>query len=342
MDYRSLGRSGFKVAPMALGTFNFGGPTDEETSIRIMLRALEAGINLFDIANSYNEGRSETFAGEAIRQWGRRDDVVVATKVHFPVGSGPNDSGNSRHHIIRECDRSLARMGLDHIDLLQLHRPDFSVPAEETFRALDDLVTSGKVRYIGTSSFPAWKLMEAVALTDRRGWVRPVVEQPPYNLLDRRVENEMVPLCLAHGLSLVPYAPLAQGVLAGRYTSKDNLPKDSRAVTRGGVYSDRVTNSGIAIGAEVARLAAETGASAGQLAMAWVRDQPAVAAPLFGPRTMEQLEHMLPVLDMAFPPDLLAKFDALVPPGSAVTNFHNGARWMKQVLDVPLPTRAEE
>ena len=231
-------------------------------------------------------------------------------------------------------------MKIDHIDLLHLHRPDFTIPADETFRALDDLVTSGKVRYIGTSSFPAWKVMEAVALADRRGWARPVVEQPPYNLLDRRVENELVPLCLAHGMSLVPYAPLAQGVLAGRYTSKADLPQDSRAVTRGGVYSDRVNEPGIAVGVEVARLAAETGFSAGQLAMAWVRDQPAVAAPLFGPRTMDQLDHMLPVLDMGFPPELRAEFDALVPPGSAVTNFHNGARWMKQVLDVPLPTGA--
>ncbi|MBW8638704.1 aldo/keto reductase [Hoeflea sp. WL0058] len=338
MDYRSLGRSGFKVAPLALGTFNFGGPTDEKMSIKIMLRALEAGINLFDIANSYNEGRSEEFAGKAIAQWGRRDDVVLATKVHYPVGEGPNDSGNSRYHIIRECERSLVRMKIDHIDLLQLHRPDFNIPADETFRALDDLVTAGKVRYVGTSSFPAWKVMEAVALTDQRGWVRPIVEQPPYNLLDRRVENELVPLCLAYGLSLIPYAPLAQGVLAGRYTSKADLPEDSRAVTRGGVYSDRITDRGIAVGVEVARLAAEAGVSAGQLAMAWVRDQPAVAAPLFGPRTMDQLDQMLPVLDLTFPRELIPAFDALVPPGSAVTNFHNGARWLKQVLHVPLPS----
>nr|WP_258571183.1 aldo/keto reductase [Flavimaribacter sediminis] len=323
---------------MALGTFNFGGPTDEKMSIKIMLRALEAGINLFDIANSYNEGRSEEFAGKAIAQWGRRDDVVLATKVHYPVGEGPNDSGNSRYHIIRECERSLVRMKIDHIDLLQLHRPDFNIPADETFRALDDLVTAGKVRYVGTSSFPAWKVMEAVALTDQRGWVRPIVEQPPYNLLDRRVENELVPLCLAYGLSLIPYAPLAQGVLAGRYTSKADLPEDSRAVTRGGVYSDRITDRGIAVGVEVARLAAEAGVSAGQLAMAWVRDQPAVAAPLFGPRTMDQLDQMLPVLDLTFPRELIPAFDALVPPGSAVTNFHNGARWLKQVLHVPLPS----
>ena len=339
MEYRSIGRSGFKVAPLALGTFNFGGPTDEETSIRIMLRALEAGINLFDVANSYNEGRSEEYVGKALEQWGARDDVVVATKVHFPVGDGPNDRGNSRYHIIRECERSLARMKVDHIDLLQLHRPDFTIPADESLRALDDLVSAGKVRYVGTSSFPAWKVMEAVAIADRRGWARPIVEQSPYNLLDRRVENELVPLCLAQGLSLIPYAPLAQGVLAGRYTSKADLPADSRAVTRGGVYSDRVNDRGIAVGVEISRLAGESGFSAGQLAMAWVRDQPAVAAPLFGPRTMDQLEHMLPVLDMAFPQDLLAEFDQLVPPGSAVTNFNNGASWLKQVVDVPRPRK---
>lgn len=342
MEYRSLGRSGFNVSPLALGTFNFGGPTDAETSTKIMLAAFEAGINLLDVANSYNEGRSEEYVGKAVAEWGRRDEIVIATKVHFPVGPGPNDSGNSRYHIIRECERSLTRMQVEHIDLLQLHRPDFTIPAEESFRALDDLVTSGKVRYVGTSSFPAWKIMEALGIADRRGWARPVVEQPPYNLLDRRVENELVPLCLAQGMSLVPYAPLAQGVLAGRYTSKSDLPPDSRAVTRGGVYSDRVNDRGIAVGIEVARLAAEVGFSAGQLAMAWVRDQPAVAAPLFGPRTMEQLEHMLPVLEKAFPSELLPEFDALVPPGSAVTNFHNGARWMKQVLDVPPPRGLNE
>lgn len=338
MQYRSLGRSGLMVSPIALGTFNFGGPTDEAVSLQIIARAIDAGINFFDVANSYNEGRSEEYLGKAIRASGKRDDLIIATKVHFPVGDGPNDRGNSRHHILRECDRSLKRMGVDYIDLLQLHRPDFDIPAEESLSALDDLVRQGKVRHIGTSTHPAWKVMEAVAISDHRGWARPVVEQPPYNLLDRRVENELVPLCLDKGLSLIPYAPLAQGVLAGRYKSKADLPADSRAVTRGGAYLDRVNDRGIAVGQAVSDLARDFGIPANQLAMAWVKDRPAVAAPLFGPRTMEQLEDMLPVLELTFPEELEKPFDKLVPPGSAVTNFHNGCRWMKQVLNVGLPS----
>lgn len=337
MNYRSLGRSGLMVSPLALGTFNFGGPTDEDTSVRIIARAIDAGINLFDVANSYNEGRSEAYLGRALRESGRRDDLIVNTKVHFPVGPGPNDRGNSRHHIIRECERSLKRMGLDHIDMLQLHRPDFDIPAEETLSALNDLVRQGKVRYIGTSTHPAWKVYEAISIAERRGWARPIAEQPPYNLLDRRVENELVPLCLAEGLSLLPYAPLAQGVLAGRYGSKAAPPADSRAITRGGTYADRVNEAGIAVGRKVAELAEREGLAGSHLALAWVKDRPGVAAPLFGPRTLEQLEDMLPVLELDFPAHLEAEFDALVPPGSAVTNFHNGCRWMKQVLDVEVP-----
>lgn len=337
MEYRSLGRSGMMVSPMAIGTFNFGGPTGAADAMPIIRRSLEAGINFFDVANSYNEGRSEEILGEAIRNFANRDDVVIATKVHYPVGEGPNDRGNSRLHVIRECERSLKRMGVDHIDLYQLHRPDFDIPAEETLSALDDLVRQGKVRYVGSSTHPAWKVMEAVGISKQRGWARFVAEQPPYNLLDRRVENELVPLCLAHGIGLVPYAPLAQGVLAGRYTSKKDLPSDSRAVVRGGAYADRVNDRGIAVGVRMAALAEQAGVRPSQLAMSWIKDRPAVAAPIFGPRTLEQLEDVLPVLEMAFPSDLEQEFDALVPPGSAVTNFHNGCRWMKQKLDFETP-----
>jgi aryl-alcohol dehydrogenase-like predicted oxidoreductase len=339
MQYRSLGRTGMMVSPLAIGTFNFGGPTPGDDPIAIMRRALEVGINFFDVANSYNEGRSEEMLGRAIAEFADRDQVVIATKVHYPVGAGPNDRGNSRLHIIRECERSLKRMKLDHIDLYQIHRPDFDIPAEETLSALDDLVRQGKVRYIGSSTHPAWKVMEAVGISKARGWARYVAEQPPYNLLDRRVENELVPMCLSHGIGLIPYAPLAQGVLAGRYTSKSDLPSDSRAVVRGGAYADRVNDKGIAVGVEVARLAIDAGITPAQLAMAWVKDRPAVVAPIFGPRTLAQLEDVMPVLDLNFPDELEPVFDQLVPPGSAVTNFHNGCRWMKQRLDFAMAGR---
>lgn len=335
MQYRSLGRTGMMVSPMAIGTFNFGGPVPGDDPMAIMRRALEAGINFFDVANSYNEGRSEELLGCVLAEFADRDQVVVATKVHYPVGTGPNDRGNSRLHIIRECERSLKRMRIDHIDLYQIHRPDFDIPAEETLSALDDLVRQGKVRYIGSSTHPAWKVMEAIGISEARGWARFISEQPPYKLLDRRVENELVPMCLAHGIGLIPYAPLAQGVLAGRYTSKKNLPADSRAVMRGGVFADRVDDQGIAVGVRVAALAQEAGVSPAQLAMAWVKDRPAVVAPIFGPRTLDQLEDLLPVLGMDFPAELEAVFDHLVPPGSAVTDFHNGCRWMKQKLGFP-------
>ena len=334
MEYRPLGRSGIKVAPLALGTFNFGGPTNQGDSVRIIARAIDAGINLFDVANSYNEGRSEAILGRAIKEHANRDDILLATKVHYPVGTGPNDSGNSRLHIMRECDRSLKRLGVEYIDLYQLHRPDFEIGEEEALSALNDLVQQGKVRYIGTSTHPSWKVMEGLGISERRGWARYIVEQPPYNLLDRRVENELVPLCLKHGMSLIPYAPLAQGVLAGRYTSKADLPSDSRAVVRGGAYADRVNDRGISVGIRLSEIAEEYDIPTSQLAMAWIKDRPAVAAPLFGPRTMEQLEDMLPVLELQFPRELEAAFDLLVPPGSAVTNFHNGCRWQKQVLEI--------
>jgi aryl-alcohol dehydrogenase-like predicted oxidoreductase len=332
MNYRALGRTGLMVSPLAIGTFNFGGPTSADHAMLMMKRALEAGINFFDTANAYNKGQSEEILGRALAAYADRDQVVVATKVYHQVGPGPNDRGVSRLHIIRECERSLRRMGLDYIDLYQIHRPDFDVDAEETLSALDDLVRQGKVRYIGSSTFPAWKVMEATAVSRAHGWARFVSEQPPYNLLDRRIENELVPMCRAQGIGLVPYAPLAQGVLAGRYASTTALPADSRAVVRGKIYADRVNEPGIAVGRGVAQLAAEAGMPASRLAMCWVKDRPGITAPIFGPRTLAQLEDMLPVLDLAFPPDLAAPFDALVPPGSAVTNFHNGCTWMQQQL----------
>ncbi|MER2535938.1 MAG: aldo/keto reductase [Rhizobiaceae bacterium] len=332
MRYRSLGRTGLMVSPLALGTFNFGGPTNAEDSRRIIRRAVEAGINFFDAANGYNGGQSEEILGSALRDHADRDQVIVATKVFYPVGQGPNDRGGSRHHILRECERSLKRLKVDHIDLYQLHRPDFEVDPEETLSALNDLVRQGKVRYVGASTHPAWKVMEALGISRMRGWARFVAEQPPYNLLDRRIENELVPMCLEHGLGLIPYAPLAQGVLAGRYTSTQALPSDSRAIVRGKIYADRVNEPGIAVGREVDRLARQAGMKASHLAMSWVKDRPGVTAPIFGPRTLEQLEDMLPVMDMDFPADLADAVDRLVPPGSAVTNFHNGCAWMRQQL----------
>ncbi|MCC6603622.1 MAG: aldo/keto reductase [Anaerolineae bacterium] len=332
MEYRRLGRSGVKVAPLCLGTDNFANPTPEDESRAIINRAIDAGINLIDTSNSYAQGESERIIGRALQGNGRRHQVLIATKAHYPTGPGPNERGNGRLHLIQACEDSLRRLQTDHIDLYQLHRPDFDVPIEETLAALTDLVRAGKVRYIGSSTAPAWKVMEAIMVSELRSYVRFVSEQPPYNLLDRRIENELVPLCQAYGLGLLPWSPLAMGILAGRYADAATYPAASRAQLRGGIYAERVSAQGIDVGNQFVKLAQEVGISPVQLAVLWVKDQPGVTAPLIGPRTLEQLEHYLPVLEMTLTDEVRAACDALVPPGSAVANFHNSAPWMKMKL----------
>ena len=329
MEYRMLGRTGVKVSPIGLGTSNFADPTSEKEAIRIVNRAMDAGINLVDSGDSYANGESERIIGKALAENGRRQQVILATKVHYPTGPGPNDRGNSRLYILRACEDSLRRLRTDYIDLYQIHRPVFDIPVDETLGALTDLVRQGKVRYIGCSTHPAWKVMEALMVSEIKGYARYVSEQPPYNLLDRRIENELVPLCQAYGLGIFPWSPMAMGILAGRYSSDEDYPVDSRAALRGGIYAERVTRPGIEVGNQFVRLAKECGISPAQLAILWVKDQPGITAPLAGPRTVEQLEHLLPVMEMELDESVRAACDNLVPPGSAVANFHNSADWMK-------------
>jgi aryl-alcohol dehydrogenase-like predicted oxidoreductase len=329
MDYRPLGRTGVMVSPLCLGTMNFGDPTSEADSIAIIDRALEAGINFMDTANVYNAGESERIVGRALRQSGRRDAVVLATKVYGEMGPGPNERGVSRLHIIKACEDSLRRLQTDHIDLYQMHRPSLSVPIDETLRALDDLVRAGKVRYIGCSTYPAWMVMEALATSERYGLARYVSEQPPYNLLDRRVENELIPLCQKYGLAVLPWSPLAGGILAGRYPLDAEAPEDSRAARAGELFRARVTRRGREVAAEVAHMARERGLTAAQLALLWVKDQPGVTAPIIGPRTLAHLEEALGVLERTLDEADRPLFDALVHPGNAVADFHNSNEWMK-------------
>ena len=335
MEYRTLGRTGVKVAPLCLGTDNFANPTPEAESVAIIDRALDAGINLIDTSNSYAQGECERIIGRALAANGRRQQVILATKAHYPTGPGPNDRGNSRLHLMRACEDSLRRLQTDTIDLYQLHRPAFDIPIDETLGALTDLVRQGKVRYIGSSTAPAWKVMEALMVSELKGLVRFVSEQPPYNLLDRRIENELVPMCQAHGLAILPWTPLAMGVLAGRYSDAAAFPADSRASLRGGIYAQRVTARGIEIGKQFVQLANERGMSPAQLAVLWVKDQPGITAPLIGPRTVEQLEHFLPVLEMQLDESIRLACDELVPPGSVAADFHNSAPWMKMRVDWP-------
>lgn len=329
MNYRPLGRTGVKVSPLCLGTMTWGRETDQDEADRIVGAALDAGINFIDTANVYEAGQSEIVVGQALK--GRRDQVILATKFQFRMGDGPNEAGHSRLHILKACEDSLRRLGTDWIDLYQSHRPSTEVPIEETLSALTDLVRQGKVRYIGCSTHPAWQVMEALAASEQHGYARYITEQPPYNLLDRRIENELVPLCLKHGLGLLPWAPLAQGVLAGRYAANQR-PADSRLVLRGGVYAERVTPAGIEAGEKFAEIARAKGITPAQLALLWVKDQPGVVAPIVGVRMLGHLQEALPVAEMSLTNEDRAVCDAINPPGSAVVNFHNTAPWMRMRL----------
>jgi 1-deoxyxylulose-5-phosphate synthase len=337
MQYRPFGRTGVFVSPLALGTDNFLNPTLETECAAMLERALDAGINLIDTSNSYRAGESERIIGQTLERLKRRDQAFIATKVHYPTGAGANDRGNSRQHILKACEDSLKRLRTDHIDLYQLHRMDFrinyAVPLEETLSALTDLVRRGMVRYIGCSTAPAWKILEGILTSEAKGFVRFASEQPPYNLLDRRIENELVPMAQAHDLALLPWSPMAMGMLAGRYEHENIRPEDSRASQRGGIYADRVTPKAVRTANQFVRLARDSGFDPAHLALLWVKDQPGITAPIIGPKNLAQLEHLLPVLEMSLPDEIRIACDGIVPPGSAAANFFNSSGWMKMQLE---------
>jgi 1-deoxyxylulose-5-phosphate synthase len=337
MPYRPFGRTGVFVSPLALGTDNFLNPTLETECAAMLERVLDAGINLIDTSNSYRAGEAERIIGQSLQKLGRRDEAFIATKVHYPTGTGANDRGNSRQHILKACEDSLKRLCTDHIDLYQLHRMDFrinyAVPLEETLSALTDLVRRGMVRYIGCSTAPAWKILEGILTSEAKGFVRFASEQPPYNLLDRRIENELVPMAQAHKLALLPWSPMAMGMLAGRYENENTRPEDSRASQRGGIYADRVTPNAVRVANQFVRVARESGYDPAQLALLWVKDQPGITAPIIGPKNLAQLEHLLPVLEMNLPDEIRLACDKIVPPGSAAANFFNSSGWMKMQLE---------
>lgn len=331
MEYRKLGRTGVEVSPICLGTDNYGTVTPEDEAIRMIDRALDAGVNLLDTADSY---ASEPIIGKALARNGKRDGIILATKVHLPVGPGPNNWNLSRLHIMKQCERSLRRLQTDHIDLYQMHRASFDIPVDETLGALTDLVRQGKIRYVGCSTHPTWKVMEALMVSELKGYVRYISEQSPYNLLDRRIENELVPMCQAYGLGILAWGPLAMGILAERYSGWDGnpvgYPQGSRAARVGGVYAERVTPQGVEVGRQFAKLAQECNLLPSQLAILWVKDQKGITAPLVGARTLDQLEEILPVMDMKLDDSMRAACDEMVPPGTNVANFFNTALWSQQ------------
>lgn len=334
MEYRNLGRTGVKVSPLCLGTMNMGGPTSEDDSVRIIHAAMEAGINFIDTSNSYNSGASEEIVGNALR--GRRDKVILATKFHFKTGEDINDQGNSRRHVLVAVEDSLRRLKTDYLDLYQVHRSSLEVPQDETLGVLTDLIRAGKVRYIGCSTFPAWMVMEALAISDKYGFARFVSEQPPYNLLDRRIENELIPLVLRYNLAVLPWAPLAQGVLAGRYSTQSPSDGETRAARMpGSIYAQRVTLRGIEAGERFSQLAQRFGKTAGQMALMWCKDQVGVTSPIVGPRTLSQLSELLPVLEMSLTGEERLACDEINPPGGVIADFYNTSGWMK----TPIPSQ---
>ena len=324
MELRSLGRTGIKVSNLCLGCMMFGGKTTPADSARIIDRAIDAGINFLDTANVYNAGRSEEATGAALKANGRRQQVVLATKVHGRMGEGPNDWRNTRRHIIESCEASLRRLGTDWIDLYQIHRPDPDIPADETLRALDDLVRSGKVRYIGTSTYAAWQIVETLWVSKEYGLNRFVCEQPPYHILDRRVERELVPMAQTFGIGIIPWSPLAGGMLTGKYRRDEPPPEDSRWATyNSNPMQRRRWNERIFDALEALEpLAQARGVTMSQLALAWVMQQPGITSPIIGPRTMDQLEDNLKAFDVTISDEDREVIDGVVPPGTHVSPYY--------------------
>ena len=322
MQYRQLGRSGLKVSPLCLGTMMFGGPTSEVDSAKIIAKAREAGVNFIDTADAYSNGGSEEVVGRAIAN--NRHAWVLATKLANPMGDDPNRGGLSRRWVLQAADESLKRLGTDFIDIYYLHKEDHATPLEETVRAIGDLIRSGKARYFGVSNYRAWRVAEICNICDRLGIDRPVVSQPYYNAMNRMPEVEHFPACFYYGLGIVPYSPLARGVLTGKYRPDAPLDKETRA----GRNDTRMMQTewrpeSLRLAQEIKQHAEKKGITAGQFAVAWVLNSAFVTAVIAGPRTEEQWDDYIRALDYRFTADDEALIDRLVTPGHPSTPGYN-------------------
>jgi len=340
MEYRYLGRTGIRVSPICLGTMTYGTTTPEEDACQMLETAVDAGVNLIDTANIYNHGLSETVVGKAIAKLapGTRDRLVVATKCHgnmFKAGDidnplhatlDPNRWGNSRRQVIEQCEASLKRLNLDYIDLYQIHRPHNECAIDETLRALDDLVRSGKVRYIGCSTFGAWQVVESLWTSERLGLNRFVTEQPPYNLLDRRIERELVPMARTYGMGLMPWSPLAGGFLSGKYQRNTQAPEGARYAATGGRTSQLMDNArAFDVIEGIEAIAKGKGCGVGQFALAWVMQQPGITSAIAGPRTLAQLEDNLAGAEVEVTDADREAVDALIKPGTMVAPYYEAS-----------------
>jgi 1-deoxyxylulose-5-phosphate synthase len=308
MDYVRLGATGLKVSRLCLGTMTYGTPAwrpwvlDEAASRPFLKRAVEAGINFFDTADMYSRGVSEEVVGRALKEFAPRDAIVVATKVFYPVEEHPNSRGLSRKHIMSAIDASLRRLGMDYVDLYQIHRFDPQTPIEETAEALHDVVKAGKARYIGASSMYAWQFAEMLHTQQARGWTRFVTMQNHYNLVYREEEREMIPLCIDQGIGLIPWSPLARGFLAGnrKRGSKDATKREQYDEFGHGLY---YADSDYDIADRVVQVANEKGVLPIQVALAWVIQQPGISAPIIGASRLEQLDQLIAGLSVSLTPD---------------------------------------
>jgi aryl-alcohol dehydrogenase-like predicted oxidoreductase len=336
MELRALGSTGVKVSPLCLGAMMFGawGNTDHDESIRIIHRALDAGINFIDTADVYSRGESEEIVGKALQN-GKRDNVVLATKVHGTMGDDPNEFGNSRRWIIREVENSLRRLKTDWIDLYQIHRPEAGTDIDDTLGALSDLVHAGKVRYIGSSTFPASQIVEAQWVAETRGRERFRTEQPPYSILIRSIENDILPTCQRHGMGVIPWSPLAGGWLSGKWRlgAPDEQLKSRRSAMMASRYDLTIPDNQRKLEAAdaLARVAEEAGITLIEMALAFVIRHPAVTAAIIGPRTMEHLESQLTAADVELSDEVLDKIDEIVPPGTVVNQSDTG--WINPALE---------
>lgn len=323
-----------QVSPLCLGAMMFGawGEPDHDASIKVIHRALDAGINFIDTADIYSLGESEEIVGKALRG-GRRDDVILATKFHGPMdmqmgesGGDPNKRGNSRRWIVQEVDNSLRRLGTDWIDLYQVHRPEHDTDVEETLSALTDLRQQGKIRAFGSSTFPAHQVVQAQWTAQQRGLGRFVTEQPPYSILVRGIEADVLPVAEQYGMGVLPWSPLAGGWLTGRYRKGQDVPESNRAKRMPGRYDLTKPENQRKLDAaeELAVLAENSGMSLIHLALAFVMQHPAVTAPIIGPRTLEQLESQLDAVDVILTADVLDRIDAIVPPGVTLSREDKG------------------
>jgi aryl-alcohol dehydrogenase (NADP+) len=315
MQYRNLGRTGIKVSPYSLGATMFGamGNPDRDECIRIVHKALDSGINFIDTADFYSHGDSEMVVGEALK--GRRDNVVLATKAHLPMGDDPNMQGNSRRWLTRAVDDSLRRLDTDYIDLFQIHRPSPETDIEETLSALTDLMRAGKVRTIGSSTFPATEIVEAQWISEKRGLARLRTEQPPYSILNRGIEREVLPACERYGMGALVWSPLAMGLLTGRYRKGEPLPDTARAKFFPDQMSDRGSLDAVE---ELIALAEQAGIPLIHMAMGFVMAHKGVTSAILGPRTIAHLDNMLAGAETRLTDDVLDRIDEIVPPGTDI------------------------